>query len=42
MRAWLLPFVGPRALFLAEHASPLWAFEIDFGARVGVISGDAI
>jgi hypothetical protein len=39
-RLWLLPFLGPRALFLVEDVSPQWGLEGEGGLRVGLTSKD--
>lgn len=41
-RVYAVPYLGPRALFLVDKVSPLWAMEAELGARVGLWSGDEI
>jgi hypothetical protein len=41
-RVYAVPYLGPRALFLVDPVSPEWAMEAEFGARVGVWSGNDI
>lgn len=41
VRPWIMPFLGPRALFLVDDVAPLWAFELGGGGRLGVTVRDA-
>jgi len=33
---WVLPHLGPRAMFLVDSLAPLWAFELGGGLRAGL------
>jgi hypothetical protein len=33
---WLLPHLGPRAMFLVDSLAPLWAIELGGGLRAGI------